>query len=118
MNAKLKQLHHLIKSNKVKLLLCSLISLNLYASNDAFDEKIISEDEMNKIDAKIIKSVDVKKGDIKKEIKIITKNSSGLPEDAEIYIDGKKATKEELDKIEKEEIEGININNNNVKKSI
>lgn len=34
---------HLIKSNKVKLLLCSLISLNLYASNDAFDEKIISD---------------------------------------------------------------------------
>ncbi|MDZ7880485.1 MAG: TolC family protein [Saprospiraceae bacterium] len=34
---------HLIKSNKVKLLLCSLISLNLYASNDAFDDKIISD---------------------------------------------------------------------------
>ncbi|MBP7784215.1 MAG: TolC family protein [Aliarcobacter sp.] len=34
---------HLIKSNKVKLLLCSLISLNLYASNDDFDEKIISD---------------------------------------------------------------------------
>lgn len=34
---------HLIKSSKVKLLLCSLISLNLYASNDAFDEKIISD---------------------------------------------------------------------------
>jgi len=34
---------HLIKSSKVKLLICSLISLNLYASNEAFDEKIISE---------------------------------------------------------------------------
>ena len=34
---------HLIQSSKVKLLLCSLISLNLYASNEAFDEKIISE---------------------------------------------------------------------------
>lgn len=33
---------HLIKSSKVKLLLCSLISINLYASNEAFDEKIIS----------------------------------------------------------------------------
>ncbi|TDR25972.1 M56 family metallopeptidase [Flavobacterium cheniae] len=82
------------------------------------DEKMISEDEMKRIDANIIKSVDVNKGNIKKEIKIITKNSSGLPEDAEIYIDGKKATKEELDKIEKEEIETININNNNGKKSI
>ena len=34
---------HLIKSSKVKLLLCSLISINLYASNEAFDEKIISD---------------------------------------------------------------------------
>lgn len=33
---------HLIKSSKVKLLLCSLISLNLYA-NEAFDENIISD---------------------------------------------------------------------------
>ncbi|HBD26642.1 M56 family metallopeptidase [Flavobacterium sp.] len=82
------------------------------------DEKVISEDEMKKIDANIIKSVDVSKGNIKKEIKIITKNSSGLPEDAEIYINGKKATKEELDKIEKENIETININNNNGKKTI
>ncbi|WP_333810158.1 M56 family metallopeptidase [Flavobacterium sp.] len=82
------------------------------------DEKIISEDEMKKIDAKIIKSVDVKKGDIKKEIKIVTKNSSGLPENTEIYINGKKATKEELDQVEREEIESVNVNNNNGKKSI
>ena len=34
---------HLIKSSKVKLLICSLISINLYASNEAFDEKIISD---------------------------------------------------------------------------
>ena len=34
---------HLIKSSKVKLLLCSLISINLYASNELFDEKIISD---------------------------------------------------------------------------
>ena len=34
---------HLMKSNKIKLLLCSLISLNLYASNNAFDEKILSD---------------------------------------------------------------------------
>ena len=33
----------LIKSNKVKLLLCSLIFSNLYAQNEAFDQKIISE---------------------------------------------------------------------------
>ena len=82
------------------------------------DEKIISKEEMDKIDTEIIKSVDIKKGNIKKEIKIVTKNSNGISEDTEIYIDGKKATKEELDKIEKEEIESININNNNGKKSI
>ena len=34
---------HLIKSSKVKLLLCSLISVNLYASNELLDEKIISD---------------------------------------------------------------------------
>jgi hypothetical protein len=82
------------------------------------DEKIISKEEMDKIDTEIIKSVDIKKGNIKKEIKIVTKNSNGISEDTEIYIDRKKATKEELDKIEKEEIESININNNNGKKSI
>ena len=82
------------------------------------DDKIISKEEMDKIDAEIIKSVDVKKGDIKKEIRIVTKNSNGISEDTEIYINGKKATKEELDKVEREEIESVNVNNNNGKKSI
>jgi outer membrane protein TolC len=41
---------HLIKSSKVKLLLCSLISLNLFASNDNFDEKIISEKRLKDIE--------------------------------------------------------------------
>lgn len=82
------------------------------------DDKIISKDEMDKIDAEIIKSVDVKKGDVKKEIRIVTKNSNGISEDTEIYINGKKATKEELDKVEREEIESVNVNNNNGKKSI
>ena len=34
---------HLIKSSKIKLLLCSLICINVYAVNDAFDDKIISD---------------------------------------------------------------------------
>ena len=34
---------HLLKSKKIKLLLCSLIFSNLYAQNEAFDQKIISE---------------------------------------------------------------------------
>ena len=82
------------------------------------DDNIISEEEMKKIDAKIIKSVDVNKNNIKKEIKIVTKNSNGISEDTEIYINGKKATKEELDKIEREDIESVKVNNNNDKKTI
>ena len=34
---------HLIKSSKIKLLLCSLICINVYAADDAFDDKIISD---------------------------------------------------------------------------
>ena len=82
------------------------------------DKKVISKEEMDKIDTEIIKSADIKKGTVKKEIKIITKISNGISEDTEIYINGKKATKEELDKIENEDIESINVNNNNVQKSI
>ncbi len=41
---------HLIKSKKVKLLICSLISLNLYAQNETFDEKIISEKRLETFD--------------------------------------------------------------------
>ena len=82
------------------------------------DDKMISEDEIKKIEANIIKSVDVSKNNIKKEIKIITKNSNGISEDTEIYINGKKATKEELEKIENEDIESVNVNNNNGQKSI
>jgi outer membrane protein TolC len=37
---------HLIKSSKVKLLLCSLISLNLYAQENAFDDKILSDSRL------------------------------------------------------------------------
>lgn len=44
---------HLIKSSKVKLLICSLISLNLFATDDtknAFDTKIISEKRLKNIE--------------------------------------------------------------------
>ncbi|MGE4460830.1 MAG: TolC family protein [Arcobacter sp.] len=44
---------HLIKSSKVKLLFCSLISLSLFASDDtkdAFDTKIISEKRLKNIE--------------------------------------------------------------------
>ncbi len=41
---------HLIKSNKIKLLLCSLIFSNLYAQNETFDEKILSEKRLKNFD--------------------------------------------------------------------
>ena len=40
----------LIKSNKIKLLLCSLIFSSLYAQTEAFDEKIISEKRLKNFD--------------------------------------------------------------------
>ncbi|BCY29326.1 M56 family metallopeptidase [Flavobacterium okayamense] len=73
------------------------------------DEKEISEDEMNALDTKIIKTVNVIKNGDNDEIKIITKNSNGIPEDTEIYINGVKSTKADLDAIEKEHIEMVNI---------
>ena len=41
---------HLIKSSKIKLLLGSLICVNLYAANEAFDEKIISDKRLQKFE--------------------------------------------------------------------
>lgn len=41
---------HLIKSSKIKLLICSLISINLYASSEVFDEKIISDKRLQKFE--------------------------------------------------------------------
>jgi outer membrane protein TolC len=40
----------LAKSNKIKLLLCSLISFNLYAQDFTLDEKIISQERTNSFD--------------------------------------------------------------------
>ena len=82
------------------------------------DDVEISEEEMKTIDNKIIKSVNVIKNGKKDEIKIITKNSSGIPEDAEIYINGVKSTKTDLDAIEKENIELVNITKLNDKNII
>jgi outer membrane protein TolC len=41
---------HLIKSSKVKLLLCSLIFSSLYAQTEAFDEKILSDKRLKNFD--------------------------------------------------------------------
>lgn len=41
---------HLIKSNKIKLLFCSLIFTTLYAQTEAFDEKILSDKRLKNFD--------------------------------------------------------------------
>ena len=50
----------------------------------------ISKEEMDNLDSKIIKSVNVSKNNNRNEIKIITKNSAGIPDDAVIIVNGKK----------------------------
>jgi beta-lactamase regulating signal transducer with metallopeptidase domain len=81
------------------------------------NDKEISKDEMDKIDVKTIKSVDVKKGKSNGEIRIVSKNNNSI-EDAEIVLDNNVISKEDLNKLDKNEIESVNIKNNNGKKSI
>ncbi len=83
------------------------------------DDVEVSELEMNKLDPEAIEQVNVIKNyNGKNEIKIITKNSNGISEDTEIYINGVKSTKADLDAIEKEHIEMVNIKNMNNQKVI
>lgn len=77
----------------------------------------ISKDEMDKIDVKTIKSVDVKKGKSNEEIRIVSKNNNSI-EDAEILLNNKVISYKDLNKLDKNEIESVNIKNNNGKKSI
>jgi beta-lactamase regulating signal transducer with metallopeptidase domain len=81
------------------------------------NDKEISKDEMDKIDVKTIKSVDVKKGKSNGEIRIVSKKNNSI-EDAEIVLDNKVISKEDLNKLDKNEIESVNIKNNNGKRSI
>ncbi len=81
------------------------------------NDKEISKDEMDKIDVKTIKSVDVKKGKSNGEIRIVSKNNNSI-EDAEIVLDNNVISKEDLNKLDKNEIESVNIKNNNGKRSI
>lgn len=83
------------------------------------DDVEVSELEMNELNPETIEQINVLKGNSGKNvIKIITKNSNGVPEDAEIYINGVKSTKADLDAIEKENIEMVNIKNLNNQKII
>ena len=79
----------------------------------------VTKIEMNELDPEVIEQVNVlKNNNGKKEIKIITKNSHGIDEDIEIYINGLKSSKVDLDAIKKEHIEMVNIKNLNNQKVI
>ena len=80
------------------------------------DNKIISKEEMELIDSKTIKSVDVKKDVLTNEIKIISYNASD--DDTEIVVNNKVISYNDLHKLDKNEIESINIKDGNDKKSI
>lgn len=83
------------------------------------DEKEISEEEMNELDSEVIEQVNVlKNSNGKNEIKIITKNTNEFPENTEIYINGVKSTKADLEALEKEHITTIDINKFDDKKII
>jgi hypothetical protein len=80
------------------------------------DNKIISKEEMELIDSKTIKSVDVKKDVLTNEIKIISYNASD--DDTEIVVNNKVISYNDLHKLDKNEIESINIKDGNGKNSI
>lgn len=85
------------------------------------DDKEISKDEMDKIDSKTIKSVDVKKGKSNGEIRIVTKNNNPI-EKTEIELKNKVISNEDLkksDKLDKIVFESFFIDDNNdVKKHL
>lgn len=81
------------------------------------NDKLISRDEMDKINPNKIKSVDVSKSKSNGEIRIVTMYNNTI-EDAEILLDNNVISKEDLNKIDKNEIESINIKKDNRKKII
>jgi len=81
------------------------------------NDKEISKIELDNLDPKTIKSVDVKKGKSNGEIRIVT-SSNFINNDPEILLDNKVISKDDLNKLDKNEIESININNHNRKKII
>lgn len=81
------------------------------------NDKEISKDEMEKINPKSIKSIDIKKEKSNLKIRMVS-NIINLVEDAEILLNKKVISYEDLNKLDKNEIESINIKNNNGKKSI
>ena len=78
------------------------------------NDKEISKDEMEKINPKSIKSIDIKKEKSNLKIRMVS-NIINLVEDAEILLNKKVISYEDLNKLDKNEIESINIKNKKVK---
>ena len=74
------------------------------------NDKEISKDEMEKINPKSIKSIDIKKEKSNLKIRMVS-NIINLVEDAEILLNKKVISYEDLNKLDKNEIESINIKN-------
>jgi hypothetical protein len=72
------------------------------------NDKEISKIEMDKINPKTIKSVDVKKEKSNGEIRIVT-SSNFVNDDPEILLDNKVISKDEMNKINPKTIKSINI---------
>ncbi|MEY4963232.1 MAG: hypothetical protein RLZZ323_551 [Bacteroidota bacterium] len=72
------------------------------------NDKEISKIEMDKINPKTIKSVDVKKGKSNGEIRIVT-SSNFVNDDPEILLDNRVISKDEMNKINPKTIKSINI---------
>jgi hypothetical protein len=71
----------------------------------------------NTVDEDVINTMDVNKNGEKSTIKIITKNTNGIPDDTQIFVNGKKMSKEELDELDPNEIETINVSKSDSKNS-
>ncbi len=97
-------------NNDVKI---TAVKSNSPASNDNetiiyLNDKKISKDEMEKIVASTIKSVDVKKGKSNGEIRIVA-SSNFVNDDPEILLDNKVISKDEMYKINPKTIKSIDV---------
>jgi hypothetical protein len=99
-----------------------IITVNITKSSDGEEVKTIyidgkkaSQTELDALDPKVIKTMNVDKKGKKATIKIITKNSNSIPDDTEIFINGEKVSKEKLDELDPNLIESMDVSKNGKK---
>jgi|GEM_PF-3965878 len=78
---------------------------------------------MDAINPSTIKTINIIKEENKNVIKIVTKEASEkasllIPDDAEIFINNKKATKKELDNLDNSTIERMDVNKTKSRKTV